>query len=471
MWWVLTDQETVPFATALQVNATTNVADHLFMAWEYYKPARHPIYKTVRGLLVLCGYKWVWDTPQIAEQELDGDTIDHTFNLPDLKPASTIWFYLFAPDGPYGLEIQGPLTSVTLPAAGPPPQPISPPITWNIPDRILRCGNRYTFWTNNTWYAMIPTTTAVTMWRLFDSTFVRMDQTHEPGPITGTITDADARLDSVLPLIHVAFYNKSTSPNDHLCRYVIYNVATDTWGAPETAHSEPYHPWSAQHTSIALDRNNVPHVVFPKIDLGFPIIYYANRRGATWSAAEMAIWSHYRVITCPSVWIDPFYDAFTVAAVTNLYLRWLNRRLAGGNFYATMQSLDSAVNLPHHSLMAGVDVPHIAQIAQDWTVEHWEGIPPRTHQDSLSLPESHFANMISTPKDPGEICIIFADADDQLAYLYRPPADDWQPEVQLPYPVTNDLTANYNHPNIISCLWQEAGFQDTTFYAFYAPWV
>lgn len=471
MWWVLTRQTHAAAPTALDVFAITTVADHLFMAWQYYRPARHPIYKTVRGLRVICGYKWRWVDPHIAEQAEPEDSIRHSFHISNLIPEREIWWYLWAPDGPYGLEIQGPLSYVRLPPLHPPPEITDAPINWNIPGRIIRCGNRYTFWTNDTWYALIPTINELTIWRLEDDTFARLDQAHEPTVASGNITDADARLDSIQTYIHIAYYNKVISPNDHLCMYIKFNLTTNAWGDPEIAHAEPYHVWPSYHTSIALDANNVPHIIFPKIHIGFPVFYHRARTGGTWTTADEILWSHLRILSYPSAEIDRFFNAFHCACVTNLYLRWYNEKLPGADVDASMSSLDTGVNLPHHSLAAAPTVPHIAQVAQDWTVEHWEGFPPRYHQDNLSLANSHYANMIAQPQPPGEIAIVFADDDDRLSYLYRPPGADWNPQVQLTPSVLSILTANYAHPDVISCLWSMGGIQSTTFYAFWAPWI
>lgn len=119
MLWTLTRTYHFATFTSLLVVANTNVADHLFMAWAYHKPRRVPIYRRRRGVNILCGYKYVWDTPFVAEQLEENDTLEHSFFLPNLPRASTIWFYLNAPDGPYGLEIQGPLMWVTLPVLPP----------------------------------------------------------------------------------------------------------------------------------------------------------------------------------------------------------------------------------------------------------------------------------------------------------------------------------------------------------------
>ena len=108
-----------PTFDSLLVMSHTNEDDHLFMAWGYIPPARHPIYRVVRGTEKLCGYRYVWDTPNITEQWESGDTPNHAFLISDLRWASSIWFYLFAPDGPFGLQIQGPLMHAILPIQWP----------------------------------------------------------------------------------------------------------------------------------------------------------------------------------------------------------------------------------------------------------------------------------------------------------------------------------------------------------------
>lgn len=111
-WWVLTRLYNARHRTALYTAARTNVPDHLFMAWAHHKPTRHPVWKTIRGKRTQCGFRWIWDTPNITEQSQDGDTLQHSFHLADLPPTAHTWYYLFAPDGPYGREIQGPLVHI-----------------------------------------------------------------------------------------------------------------------------------------------------------------------------------------------------------------------------------------------------------------------------------------------------------------------------------------------------------------------
>ncbi len=113
-WWIIVGHGEEPGYTDLRVYASTDVEDHLFMAWGLHKPTMREIWRIVRGKRIFCGFNYIWDTPYIAEQTDEGDTLAHRFYISGLPPQSTIWYYLNAPGGPYGLEIQGPLMHVEL---------------------------------------------------------------------------------------------------------------------------------------------------------------------------------------------------------------------------------------------------------------------------------------------------------------------------------------------------------------------
>lgn len=114
-WWVLTLLYNSRAWTSLFTQAETNLADHLFMAWATWQPARTPIYRTVRGTTIWCGYKYIWDTPHIVEQNESGDTHTHTFAVAPLHPTDHVWYYLFAIAGPYGQPCQSALIHIEPP--------------------------------------------------------------------------------------------------------------------------------------------------------------------------------------------------------------------------------------------------------------------------------------------------------------------------------------------------------------------
>ncbi|GAI81679.1 unnamed protein product, partial [marine sediment metagenome] len=113
-WWIIVGQGIERGFTWLRIFASTDVEDHLYMAWATYPPVEREIWRIVRGVRVFCGIKYIWDTPNIAEQTDEGDTLVHRFYISGIPAMSTIYWYLNAPGGPYGLEIQGPLQITEL---------------------------------------------------------------------------------------------------------------------------------------------------------------------------------------------------------------------------------------------------------------------------------------------------------------------------------------------------------------------
>ncbi len=113
-WWLILGTGHEIGFTSLHVYASTSTEDHLYMAWALHKPVEREIWRIVRGKRVFCGIKYIWDTPYIAEQSQEGDTLFHSFYISGLPALRSVWYYLNAPAGPYGYEIQGPLMHVEL---------------------------------------------------------------------------------------------------------------------------------------------------------------------------------------------------------------------------------------------------------------------------------------------------------------------------------------------------------------------
>ncbi|MBA7615766.1 hypothetical protein ES703_23052 [subsurface metagenome] len=113
-WWTIVGTGHEPGFTHLRVHASTSAEDHLYMAWATYRPTQQEIWRTVRGKSVFCGYKYIWDTPNVAEQTQQGDTLFHSFYISGIEAGSEVWYYLNAPYGPTDREIQGPLMHVHL---------------------------------------------------------------------------------------------------------------------------------------------------------------------------------------------------------------------------------------------------------------------------------------------------------------------------------------------------------------------
>jgi len=133
-WWVLTYLYNSRAWTTLYTLAWTNRDAHLFMAWANYKPARRKVYKNVRGVQVHCGYRWIWDTPNITEQLESGDTYTHTFLLGGLRGFDHIWYYLFSLAPDLSRQCQGPLIHIPPPELPMPSARVYNTVPQNIPN-------------------------------------------------------------------------------------------------------------------------------------------------------------------------------------------------------------------------------------------------------------------------------------------------------------------------------------------------
>jgi len=107
--WTITFLEHTIGPTYIFVSSNTSKPGHLTVTWSYIRPARDIIYRTVRGKLIRCGYRYTWTTPHLVEQQEEGDTMIHGFLLEGLIPESTIFYYQHEPQPPSEWECQGSL--------------------------------------------------------------------------------------------------------------------------------------------------------------------------------------------------------------------------------------------------------------------------------------------------------------------------------------------------------------------------
>jgi len=114
-WWTLTYFDNDRDLNSLLVLARTNHPAHLMMAWSTTKPARQPVYRWVRGKRVFCGYKYIWDTPNLTEQNQSLDTFEHIFGPIALQPTDHVWYVLSSTAKLYERYCQSPLIHVPPP--------------------------------------------------------------------------------------------------------------------------------------------------------------------------------------------------------------------------------------------------------------------------------------------------------------------------------------------------------------------
>ncbi len=105
--WTITYLDHTIGATYIFISSNTSKPGHLTVSWSYTRPGREIIYRTVRGKLIRCGYRYIWNTPHLVEQQEEGDTMIHGFLLKNLTPESDIWYYQHEPQPPSEWECQG----------------------------------------------------------------------------------------------------------------------------------------------------------------------------------------------------------------------------------------------------------------------------------------------------------------------------------------------------------------------------
>lgn len=470
--WTIVEYSTEWFLNDKKITCTTNRTCHMRINITRSYPFNKDRNVFFRGVPQRHGLDIQFRIAQSFWQEEDGDTLTHTFWIRDWEYCDQrYWFFDAAVSGRLSRS-QSCIFSQHFTGEVPPPGPVPTEYvwSWDILNRIIRCGNHYTFWANDTWYCMIPTPTSLTMWKLSEYGFIRQDIANEPGPVSGAIADADACLKTDVNDIVCAFFSNVASPGPHELYYVHFLLEFDSWHAPVLICNPVYSAFALYHVSMALDAAWVPHVTYTDYPSMFPELHYRNRIDGVWNPAEIAIKVAFKAIAYSSCWIDPANDAFHVTAVANTSEHWYNRRPASGPPWDGNTQMGTNVNLGHQSIMAGQEIPHVAGISTTWRVDHYEDQPPSSNQQDLSMPSSTYANMIAPADVGGALLIMFSNAANHLAYVLRPALLDWLPEVQMEPDDVLPLACNYHAPDVVSSLWQEAGASRVSFLSHWAPW-
>lgn len=459
--------------TAKHIRFTSDRTCHLWAAISRDYPYSRDRIVRWRGLPRRHGIDVVWHTEYTVEQEEVGDTLVHTFIIRGWHYCLQRYWYFFGDieglRSPSNTGIMG--QHFTEPGPIPGPQPMLEPVCWDVMNRRIRTGNRYTFWANDTWYAVVPSLTSVQVWKFVSAGMVRQDAAGEPLPPYGAFQDGDARMNVAGDTLHISAFEAVSAPGPHLLHYLTFDLTTDTWALHEVICQPTQTAWIAHQTSLSLDAADVPHVIYTDYSNFWPEFHYRNRIGDVWSAPEPAINRANKAHRHPSAWHDATDDSFHCMAGSSAAWQYLNRRSALGVWDGLSFSLEAGINLPMHSLMADSGEAAFATIGADWRVNYTEGVPPYVQDGNLSDPTSLYANVILRPNPPNHIQIMFQNASANLAYVWRTPGGVWHPEVDLAITIGANLAAHYAHPDVISMLWQGGGAAGLCLYAIYTAWL
>lgn len=468
-WWVLTDLSWDAFANSASVACTTNLQDYLLMHWQLYPPRRTPRYRRIRGQRVLCGYFYTWDTPHITEQNEIGQTFDHTFTLPDLPDGYTVYAYVLAPGNPWGYECQGPLFWFS---AGPgPPPPIPKPATQYIPliNNLLRCGTRLTYWANDAWYVLIPTTTALTVWKDTCSGYVRQDAAHEPTPTRTKFTDADGRISLDQATLHTLVYDQGAFLGPHTVTYTPFDTTTDTWGAHFPIASPSCRGLTYNSVAITLDPDGYVHAFYIDAYTGIHDAVHQQQTATGWSAPLVAIATPAKIYMHLSASYSTLTERIYITANRNDYLYQINSRTYPPGNWGFPSGPGAYANIPHNSIMAQDADVHAALMDLDILLDHrWGNVLPWVEHDINGSPFSR-ANIISGPGSNPHLAVLYINHLNDVAQIHQPPGGPWSGPTTIETTNTGLLVANLNRPDVISAIWQHAADM-LAVKSWYAPW-
>ncbi len=470
--WFMTGYDHWWEGTNKHVRITTDVVAHLWCAVSGDYPYSRDRWVAWRGTRRRHGIDVIFRQDYCIEQIEAGDSIVHTFIIRGWHPCvQRYWYFKGSFHENWQLSNTTWFTQhFTEPGPIPGPQTFVLPICWEVPFRRIRCGNHYTFWANDTWYAMVPSADSMTMWKKVGMGMVRQDAAGEPLSNFGEFRDGDSRKGALDNKIHTVGFEALAAGVIHYLWYTTFDLATDTWDTPELVVNPTRTFFAFHDCSISLDPNDVPHVLYNECDPTFPEFWYMNRMGGVWGPAEKALAPPFNIAQHCSIAHDPIDDALHCLCVTNVSTLKYRRRPPGPVPWDDLFDVGTSVNLPMHSLSASNVEPHIAGIPIDWRIDHWEDQPPATWQQDLSLAMSNYANMIERPNPPRFLQIQFRDDDTNLAYIWRVPGGVWMPQVQQAPTGIIVLACTYAHPDVISGVWTGAGLFDLCIWAWYAHW-
>jgi len=106
-YWFITDFSDYACSQAYHIQITTDEICHLWLRWSLTTPQKHPRQRRLRGVEVKGDVYYCFVAVNDIEQAEAGDTLVHTFTIPDWPACQTRWFYFH---GTYD-DIPSPSTS------------------------------------------------------------------------------------------------------------------------------------------------------------------------------------------------------------------------------------------------------------------------------------------------------------------------------------------------------------------------
>ena len=450
---------------------TTDRTVHCWLRWTARQPFLELDPEIRRGVAYYCHPKWRWWASIDVEQNEPGDTTTHTFSLPDWVDGEQRWYYFWGTIVGDLSPSNSPFFTETYVAPPGPPPPEPTPTFYYIPfaGALLAPPNRYALWANGAWYAILPLTTSITIWRLAAGVFSRQDQPNEPGPGVGTIRVADARLLPDGVTIAVAYYSRATTTDPCNVSYVEFDALTDTWGLPGTAATPTMGAWSAYLCSLSITSTGIPHILYGHRPTAYLQIYHVHRETGAWSVPAMA----FAGVSTTMMGICPDHDPANnlhAAGTSNTYRTYWNKRAPAGTWPAQIEIRTGRSNINNHHMLHAAAVPHFALL--DWPIDgsdHGQGEPPVTWvEDVATVPGNYPKILTPSGADPKAI-FLARHSDSTIWRSIRPSGGAWGAYAQWLAWVHTILTAAPASDTVFAVLVSVAAPNYIRFQAFNYP--
>lgn len=403
-------------ADGMQLSMSTERPTHLACYWTLTPPVKIPFYRWVRGVRMFCGYTWrLLNTVQFIQNEL-GLCLDKTFTTSGWPVGAQAWWAMTGAtaDGPS--ESSSMIYTDTFPGISGPTYPTTPELV-SLQGAIIRAGNHYTWASGADWYAVVPSSGSIRVFKRTPPTWTEQDTLFRPRALPGSFRGADSRLDSA-GLIHIAYgWTNPVYPPNRI-QYAIFDTSTDTWTlTDELVRNLSTGNLPGFHCSISVDQADKPHVLWSDRSGAWFNCRYSNKVAGAWSAAfSVFTWSfraYYHTSLAHSI-DDTLHCHVDQPSPRDLWYRsrsplgvWAAAQLYDGFFLgAKHQSIDSRNNLPH---AAYIDSPNTATFAL--------GPAPWQHDLGLTVAPTSEPTIISPEPDPENRYLIYLNNTAQPAAL------------------------------------------------------
>ena len=390
-----------------------------------------------RGKYVECGFWYEWKQTHCTVQLEIGQTYTHTFYVSPGTPPVGLWFFITDACLNATATWTSPLFYTGDWVGAAPPTPFVGTETMLQSAQLIRPGGHYTWWSQGTWYAVIPSPAAITVYRRDGGVWTRQNAAGEPSPAPLTFEGCDSRLSADGHTIHVAYFIRKSSPATQPACYTTFDTASNTWGAKEiiqyTANTSS---WSGR-ICIEEEASGAPCVLY-----AFPLtttgqVYYTHRVGGFWVDHEIVGTIANRALHPQSLALDSVTGNIHCALRHDGNLAQHRSRTPSGAWSAYTILPGTSWNGEYVSATHSGALLRIGRQNPIAQASICSGEPPTT-QDNGITPANTYPNTVLSALAPANVIWLFVSKTGTPgAYYYNPQGGGYTG----PHPYTSQLAA------------------------------